>query len=143
MKKHSIIFLAFLSFISCTEPQERSITSFNEDWNFYKGDVEQGENTDFDDSDWRVLNVPRDWVIEGPFDKSFDARCGGLPFFGTAWYRKHFTANDSLRGKIVTVDFYGVMNNATVYLNRHKIRATLEGLSFEKVTITSKYLDKI
>ena len=53
----------------------------------------------FNDSSWRTLNVPHDWVVELPFVNSpnFDVMAhgykpvGGLfPETSIGWYRKHF-----------------------------------------------------
>ncbi|UCE99451.1 MAG: hypothetical protein JSV82_09890, partial [Planctomycetota bacterium] len=37
---------------------------FDADWRFHRGDVESGEKAQFDDSCWRLLNLPHDWSIE-------------------------------------------------------------------------------
>ena len=39
---------------------------FNDNWLFYKGDQEGAEMPNFDDHDWRQLDLPHDWAIEGP-----------------------------------------------------------------------------
>lgn len=38
--------------------------SFDDDWRFFRGDVSGGEAPSFDDSAWRVLDLPHDWSIE-------------------------------------------------------------------------------
>ncbi|WP_286133514.1 glycoside hydrolase family 2 TIM barrel-domain containing protein [Colwellia sp. UCD-KL20] len=92
-------------------------TSFNEGWLFSKGDLKNAQSITFNDTAWRKLKLPHDWSIEGPFDKKYNARNGGLPVFGTAWYRKHFTLPQSSEGKIVSVTFDGAMDNSEVYVN--------------------------
>jgi hypothetical protein len=42
----------------------------------------------FDDSHWRVIDVPHDFVVEGSFSRTADQAHGYLPF-GVGWYRKH------------------------------------------------------
>ena len=42
----------------------------------------------FDDSHWRVIDVPHDFVVEGSFSRAADQAHGYLPF-GVGWYRKH------------------------------------------------------
>ncbi|WP_298505694.1 glycoside hydrolase family 2 TIM barrel-domain containing protein [uncultured Maribacter sp.] len=90
--------------------------SFNKDWLFSKGDM-QGNKISIDDTNWLKLNLPHDWAIEGPFDKKYNARTGGLPVHGEAWYRKHFTIDKKLKGKQISVEFDGAMNNAKVWVN--------------------------
>lgn len=124
MRHNNIIALSllFLVFTSCkqsdlnTEPQ-----SFNKNWLFFKGEALGAENITFDDSQWRSLDLPHDWAIEGPFDIKYNARSGGLPFHGNGWYRKHFQIPKSAQGKHVTLHFDGAMYNAKVYLNGHLV----------------------
>ena len=66
---------------------------------------------------WRQLELPHDWAIEGPFDPTINAHCGGLPFFGVAWYRKRFTIPASAKGRYFSVEFDGAMSNSKVWLN--------------------------
>jgi len=58
-----------------------------QDWRFFKGDAEGAERAAFNDAAWRPLDLPHDWAIEGPFDRKYGPHQGGLPFYGTAWYR--------------------------------------------------------
>lgn len=115
-----IICLLVLSF-SNAFGQSRERVSFNEDWLFQKTDTANAYETDFDDSNWRKLAVPHDWAIEGPFKPEYNLRTGGLPVFGMAWYRKHFTIDAAKKGQIITLEFDGVMNNSTIYINGKKV----------------------
>src|SRR5690242_2462658 len=90
--------------------------SFNEDWAFQKGEADAAP-PGFDDAGWRRLDLPHDWAIEGPFDRQYNARCGGLPFHGVAWYRKRFRLAGSGEGRYYSVEFDGAMSNARVWLN--------------------------
>lgn len=109
----------FLGQIVACKPKSKNIPdqSFNSDWLFQKGDPENAESIEFDDSSWRILDLPHDWAIEGPFQKGSDLRTGGLPVAGTAWYRKHFNVEQTREGKQVSVEFDGAMNNAKVWVN--------------------------
>ncbi len=85
-----------------------------------------GENvsfakSDFNDSAWRSLNLPHDWGVEGAFDMSLNAPTGRLPYFGTAWYRKHFTAPPISGGKHLLLDVDGAMSYSSLWLNGHYI----------------------
>ncbi len=123
---YPILIVFLFSFSSCTESKEdfsRSRNSFNTDWKFKKGELGNESESNFDDSNWRNLNLPHDWAIEGPFDVKNDARTGGLPIYGTAWYRKNFVIDKKDSGKNISIEFDGVMNNAEVYLNGKKIGA--------------------
>ncbi len=117
-----IIFTIGCLFASCTKDKtskELSVSdqNFNSDWLFLKDTVDNGQNVFLDDSSWRKLNLPHDWAIEGPFKKGSDLRTGGLPVYGEAWYRKHFTVDKKYSSKQISIEFDGAMNNAKVWLN--------------------------
>ncbi len=120
--KISIILLVSLVVMSCSNTAETKAPpipdqDFNEDWLFFKGSVDSGENVTLDDSNWRKLTLPHDWAIEGPFKKGSDLRTGGLPVHGVGWYRKHFNIDKSHQNKQISIEFDGAMNNSKVWLN--------------------------
>src|SRR5438128_4780509 len=94
--------------------------NFDKDWRFHLGDVANGENPELDDSQWRVLNLPHDWSIEGEFNEKNPATPGGgaLPG-GVGWYRKSFTLPTAAKGKLAFVDFDGLYRNSEVWINGH------------------------
>src|SRR5437879_3491836 len=71
----------------------------------------------FDDRNWRQLDLPHDWGIEGPFKQDYPGETGKLPWWGVGWYRKHFAVPASDKGKLVYLDVDGAMAYASVWLN--------------------------
>src|ERR1035441_5929591 len=71
----------------------------------------------FDDTPWRKLNLPHDWGVEGPFKQEYPGETGKLPWWGVAWYRKHFTVPEGDSAKQVYLDIDGAMAYASVWLN--------------------------
>jgi beta-galactosidase len=126
MKKLSGIFLVlFLSVFSIrvhAQATARTRVSFNKDWKFYLGAVSGAGEMSFDDKNWRNLNLPHDWSIEGKFDKDAPAGTGGgaLPG-GLGWYRKTFTLPESSKDKIVSIDFDGIYRKSEVWINGHSL----------------------
>ena len=122
LQKTFVVIVA-LFIIGCNQKKEDFIPDqdFNNGWLFMKGENPNGESISLDDSNWRKLNVPHDWAIEGPFDIKNNARNGGLPIDGIAWYRKHFTLGKENENKQVSIEFDGVMDNSTVYINGHNV----------------------
>lgn len=109
----------------------RSQELFDDNWKFYKGDAANAEREDFDDKDWRNVELPHDWSIEdlpnqsdsiiGPFSKSsVGGTSTGYTTGGTAWYRKSFIVKDSSNKK-VSVYFDGVYMNSDVWINGHHL----------------------
>ena len=91
---------------------------FNDNWSFSLSDNPKASDTDFDDKDWRVLNLPHDWAIEGDFSKDNPSGTGGgaLPG-GTGWYRKTFVPGNEDSDKIIRIDFDGIYMNSEVFIN--------------------------
>lgn len=122
--KKSLLFIILsclaVFFNSCNrqEINTRQRTSFNNNWKFSLGDVEGASVFTFDDSEWRQLNLPHDWAIEGEFSKDNPSGTGGgaLPG-GIGWYRKTFVADEAYAGKKVFIDFDGVYMNSEVFIN--------------------------
>ncbi len=100
----------------CLADSPRTYVDFDPDWLFTKGDFGRAVQPAYDDSAWRKLDVPHDWSAEGPFEQSYGSAIGFAPG-GIAWYRKHFTAPESWKGKTVIVEFDGVYCNSEVWIN--------------------------
>ncbi|HKC64093.1 MAG TPA: beta-galactosidase GalB [Pyrinomonadaceae bacterium] len=81
------------------------------------GDSVSYTERNFDDTGWRQLNLPHDWGIEGPFNQDYPGETGKLPWWGVAWYRKHFTVPAADKGKRLMLEIDGAMSYATVWLN--------------------------
>jgi beta-galactosidase len=71
----------------------------------------------FDDNIWRRLNLPHDWGIEGPFKQEYPGETGKLPWWGVAWYRKHFSLPATDAGQRFILELDGAMSYAMVWLN--------------------------
>ena len=99
-------------------PRQRLSMDLN--WSFTRGDPAGAKNPDFDDSNWRALDVPHDWSIEGPYARTNSTGgSGGFLPAGIGWYRKHFVTPATFKDKEVSIQFDGVFMNADVYLNGH------------------------
>ncbi len=91
---------------------------FDYDWKFSLGDPSNASASNFEDKNWRLLDLPHDWSIEGTIDKG-NPSGGDGGFFptGIGWYRKTFTAPVAWKGKQVSVYFEGVYMNSEVFIN--------------------------
>ena len=99
-------------------PTGREIHNFDFGWKFFKGRAQGAEKIDYDDSQWRDLDVPHDWSIEGPFAKDNPAgAAGGYLPLGIGWYRKEFKPDPDQRLKKMFVQFDGVYKNSDVWIN--------------------------
>lgn len=100
-----------------TEQNTRTIVPLLQGWRFFLGDVADAIENDFDDSKWRVVDVPHDWSVESSFSEDLEGATGYLPG-GIGWYRKTF---QSLGTETSYLHFDGVYNNAIVYLNGERL----------------------
>jgi beta-galactosidase len=116
----AVFFALTVFFISCKSQESTPSVNdqnFNKDWLFQKDTLVGAESVEYDDSAWKKLNLPHDWAIEGPFSNVNNARNGGLPIDGIAWYRKHFTVDSQYKNNQISLEFDGVMDNGKVYVN--------------------------
>ena len=112
--------LLFLVACASTKKESRIVTDFNPDWNFKLGDFPTAIQADFNANNWRALNLPHDWSIEGAFSKDHPTKPqgGALPA-GLGWYRKSFTLPESAKSKRIAIEFDGVFCNSEVWINGH------------------------
>lgn len=71
---------------------------------------------DVDDSSWRQVQLPHDYVVEGEYSSKEDTGHGSLPVY-PAWYRKKFSLDAADAGKCVWLYFEGVFRQAKIYIN--------------------------
>ena len=123
--KGKLILLAalFISLIhSGISAQTRTVADFDKGWNFHLGDVVGAEDPLMKDAGWRKLDLPHDWSIEGEFNKDNPSKAegGALPG-GIGWYRKTFTIPATAKNKKIYIDFDGVYQRSTVWINGHQL----------------------
>ena len=139
----AIIFVHVFAF-----SQSRIKMNFDEDWKFHLGHAAdaskdfnysignifsktgKGDKTAvdpaFNDSNWRVVQLPHDWAVELPFENSpnFDVMAhgykpiGGLfPQNSIGWYRKNFSPDRKDSGQRFTIQFDGIFRDSKVWIN--------------------------
>ena len=82
--------------------------------------------TNFSDKQWRKLDLPHDWSIEHDFDQKWDGATGYLPG-GVAWYRKHFSTEINNRDLLTFINFDGIYNHSTIFINGNEIGGQVNG----------------
>ncbi len=78
----------------------------------------------FDDSKWRVLNLPHDWAVELPFVRDEEQQSHGFkplgrryPETSVGWYRKEFEIPSSDAGRRVHLEFDGAFRDVLIFVN--------------------------
>lgn len=138
------------------ELKGRETILFDKDWRFHLGDIvptppHAHEETylstkagaaagaaapGYKDEDWRVLDLPHDFVVEGPFDEANNASQGYRPK-GVGWYRKQFRLDPADAGKHIELQFDGIATNATIWVNGNIVRHNWSGYDSAYIDITA------
>lgn len=96
----------------------RVIYEINKDWRFQLGDNSAYSDGAYNDSSWRLLDVPHDWSVEGVYDTihGTDWQSGYLPA-GIGWYRKKLELKENPKEHTIELQFDGVYMNSSVWVN--------------------------
>jgi beta-galactosidase len=113
---------------------------FDLGWRFQRGEGVAGQETPgFDDSSWRVVDLPHDWSIEdepggeapavlGPFDKhAIGGTATGFAVGGEGWYRRHFRVDHLPADARVEVLFDGIYPLSDIWLNGQRVGGNVAG----------------
>jgi len=108
-----------------TGASPRAKSRLDEQWKFQLGDVSGAEAANFDDSGWRVVDVPHDWSVELPRVPSApNGGAGGFFQNGIGWYRKTLAVDPTWMGKRVLIEFEGIYRGAEVFVNGRRTGVT-------------------
>lgn len=140
MKKINLLFILLFSLNAFSQTQ-----LFDDGWRFYRGGAQSAETVGFDDSQWRMIDLPHDWSIEdipgtdSPFSRdAVSQTSGGFATGGNGWYRKAFSLPETMKGKQLQIQFDGVYMNAECWLNGQSLGNHPYGYTTFWYDITSK-----
>jgi len=152
------------STLSKPSPRERYLFDFG--WRFHLGDVDDpvadfgfgaGEaefaksgyvfpasRSKFDDSHWRVVNLPHDFAVELPIQEnvknllSHGSRPLGRAYPKTSigWYRRVFEVPASDLGRRLSLEFDGVFRDSVVTINGFYLGRNMSGYAPFRYDIT-------
>ena len=137
-----------LAFLLVFLPLPAQVTLFDDGWKFAFGNASSpekdfGRGTEyfnyftkaasihnagpyavgFDDSAWKPVQLPHDWVVDLPFSPEASHSHGyktvgwKYPETSVGWYRKHFSVPADVLGKPVSVRFDGIFRDSDVWVN--------------------------
>ena len=111
--------------------------NFDMNWRFHLGDIANAESCTYPDQNWRMLNLPHDWSIEGSFKPDNPSgHQGGLLPGGIGWYRKKFNITGKKEKKyFIVID--GAYKNSTVYINGYRLGTRPYGYATFQYDMTS------
>ena len=90
MKNAILVTVIFITTLFTANPMKAQVSfgdavKFNDGWLFRPDDDSTAVEASYDDSQWRKLNLPHDWSIEGQLSPSLASCTGYLPG-GIGWY---------------------------------------------------------
>ncbi len=115
---------------------------WDEGWRFSLRQDDKPQQSAFDDSAWRLLDLPHDWAIEGDFyaQNPSGANGGALPG-GKGWYRKHLILHENDATSRYVLHFDGAYMNTSVFVNGTLVGTRPYGFISFSYDLTP-YLDK-
>jgi beta-galactosidase len=123
MMRSTVVFvLGFLAAVASPAAAQRQRFSMDPGWRFTLGDPAGAQQPSFSDREWRRLDLPHDWSIEGTPRE--DAPGGGRVGFyptGIGWYRKAFRLPAGTRGQTAWLELDGIHMNSDVWINGHHL----------------------
>lgn len=164
LKKTLLCLLLLYPFTTIAQSDTSSKLSFDKGWRFHLGDIPfpviKGHGMtysaakagkawgaaapDYDDTDWRLLNLPHDWAVEQPYDSTANVS-QGYRQRGIGWYRRNFKLATSDRGKHLELQFDGVATHCTVWVNGTVVHRNWSGYTsfYIDITALAKYGDEL
>ena len=117
---------------------------FGREHEFQKtGDFFKPSHPDFDDSDWRAIDLPHDWAVELPFHEDPWLTTHGskplgrtYPATSIGWYRRVFDVPTGDLGKCLSIEFDGVFRDSMVALNGNFLGRNISGYAPFRYDIT-------
>ena len=99
----------------------RTVFNMNPAWRFYKGKTNGAEQPQCNDSNWELVALPHG-IETLPTEAS-----GCTNYQGEIWYRKHFTPEDSWKGKRMFLHFEAIMGKSKIWVNGKLLAEHLGG----------------
>ena len=90
---------------------------------------------DYDDHDWRAVELPHDWASFQPFVETANVSQGYRPR-GIGWYRRTLRLDPSDRGKRIELQFGGVATHCTIWVNGSVVAHNWSGYNTILVDLT-------
>jgi beta-galactosidase len=127
---HFLLILTLTAgFLSCGKQNDYQVkVNLNAEWKFSLESDSSCISPDYDDSDWRVVDLPHDWSIELPLaEENPGGRPNGFFAGGTGWYRKKLNIPDNYLNKSLYLQFEGIYRNVDIWINGYHAGKQLYG----------------
>lgn len=109
------------------------------------GETSGPAKPDFNDRNWRTVNLPHDWAVELPFvrvenetivNHGYKPLGRQFPKTSIGWYRKSFVIRKADQGERFSLRFDGVFRDCMVWINGFYLGRNFSGYSSFKYEVT-------
>lgn len=90
---------------------------FDLNWKFSKSNQFNASGIDFNDQNWRSIDLPHDWSKDSVLLISSFESPSGSKSSEVGWYRKHFEIPESWHNKNILIDFEGICTQNEIFVN--------------------------
>ena len=121
--------------------QTRQVIDFNFDWQFHLGDVPAAFLTDglHQGLAWQDIRLPHDWAVDLNYTQENTASSTGFKAAGIGWYQKTFSVSNSDLAQTLWLEFDGIYNNYSIWINGEFVLTRPNGYISFKVDL-NEYL---
>lgn len=90
------------------------------------------------DGNFRQVNLPHDWAVSAAFDQNMDQgeQQGFRDRWGIGWYRKTLHLKEKKAGYCYYLEFGGIFENSTIWINGQEAGGQLYGYSTFRLDVT-------
>ena len=89
----------------------------------------------YDDKAWREVELPHDFVVEGPFSQGENVSQGYRPK-GVGWYRYALALDPADLGKHIELQFDGIATEAVIWFNGNVVRRNWSAYDSAYIDVT-------
>ncbi len=108
--------LFFISFSVLSQDFSRKKFNFNSDWKLKYGNFPNAIENKFNDKNWEVVTLPYAFNQKEAFKYDITHLTTGI-----AWYRKQFKLPEGIKDKKIFIEFEGIRQGGTIYVNGQKV----------------------
>ena len=116
MQIKNVFIICIACILVCITNAQRVKYNFNPDWKVFVGDDSTASQLKYDDSKWKTVTLPYAWNEDDAFKKDIVDLSTGI-----AWYRKLFKIPATAKDGKVFIEFEGVRQAASIYVNGNYI----------------------
>ena len=120
---NAVILIAAFTFSANAQVKNssRNTISFNNNWDFVKDAAINFNDLATKEINWKSVSIPHDWTAKTPYNQTYKVTDTTPALGGIGWYKKEFTVAETEKNKQISIEFDGIYNNSTVWINGKKL----------------------